>query len=190
MKILIADDDSITRLLLHSLLTKFGHDVVVAENGRQAWDTFRREYFPLLISDWMMPELDGIELCRLIRLEQRPKYTYIILITALSGKHRYLKGMNAGADDFVTKPVDLDELIARLRVAERILHLQEEVRQLEQLLPTCMYCKKIRDKDNTWMPLDAYIMRRTDVAFSHGICPECYTLQVKPELERMRKGRG
>lgn len=189
MNVLVADDDSVSRLLLGGTLKKFGHAVVATENGREAWATFQREHFPILISDWVMPELDGLELCRLIRSEQRAKYTYIILLTSLGGKDNYLAGMDAGADDFITKPFDSDQLNARLRVAERVLGLQERMKQLEGLLPICAWCKKIRDQRNSWIPIEQYIAVRTDTSFSHGICRECLETKVKPEMERCRRAR-
>ena len=134
-----------------------------------------------------MPDLDGLELCRRIRAEDRTKYTYIILLTALGSKENYLEGRNAGADDFISKPFEKDQLATRLRVAERILLLQAEVRQLEGLLPICMYCKKIRDNNDNWSQIDQYINQQTDISFSHGICPACYETQVKPEMEAMSK---
>src|SRR5437667_11787223 len=125
MKILIAEDDDDSRELLAWLLQKLGYQVVAAENGKDAWEAYRRGRFRLVISDVLMPELDGLELCRRIRKHKQSKYTYVIIITALIGKKDYLEGMEAGADDFVTKPFDPDELKARLRVAERILSFQE-----------------------------------------------------------------
>jgi two-component system, cell cycle response regulator len=125
MKVLIAEDDRDSRELLSWLLEKLGYQVVATENGKQAWEAYRREKFRLVISDLLMPDVDGLELCRRIRTAKSPKYTYIILLTALIGKKDYLEGMDAGADDFVTKPFDPDELKARLRVAERIVALQE-----------------------------------------------------------------
>ena len=102
----------------------------------------------MLISDWMMPEMDRLRLLQMIRAEKREKYTYILLLTVLEGKGSYLEGMKAGTDDFITKPFDEEQLAARLSVAERILSLQTEVKQLQQLLPICCYCKKIRDDKN------------------------------------------
>jgi two-component system cell cycle response regulator len=125
MKVLIAEDDRDSRELLSWLLEKLGYEVVATENGNQAWDAFRREKFRLVISDLLMPDLDGLELCRRIRSTPTPKYTYIILLTALIGKKDYLEGMDAGADDFMTKPFDPDELKARLRVAQRIIAIQD-----------------------------------------------------------------
>src|SRR3954467_6994518 len=126
MKVLIAEDDRDSRELLSWLLQKLGYQVVAATNGKEAWEAFRKGRFRLVISDVLMPELDGLELCKKIRLHKQSKYTYIIVITALIGKKDYLEGMEAGADDFVTKPFDPDELKARLRVAERIISFQEQ----------------------------------------------------------------
>jgi phosphoserine phosphatase RsbU/P len=140
-----------------------------------------------LISDWMMPDINGLELSQRIRSAGRTRYTYIILLTVLGGKESYLEGMDAGADDFMTKPFDKDQLGSRLRVAERVLALQEEVRQLEGLLPICMYCKKIRDEKEQWSQIEQYIDARTDASFSHSICPDCYDTEVIPELEQMRR---
>jgi CheY-like chemotaxis protein len=129
MNTLIADDDDITRLLLSSALTKLGHTVHEARNGREAWDAWQGGEFPFIISDWMMPDLDGLEFCRRIRSEQRADYTYIILLTSRSGKTNYLDAMNAGADDFVTKPFEKDAFAARVRVAQRILGLHAKLRE-------------------------------------------------------------
>ncbi|HSU87487.1 MAG TPA: response regulator [Terriglobia bacterium] len=126
MKILVAEDDRDSRELLTWILQKLGYQVVAAENGKEAWEVFRRGRFRLVISDVLMPELDGLELCRRIRNHQQSKYTYVMIMTALIGKKDYLEGMEAGADDFVTKPFDPDELKARLRVAERIISFQEQ----------------------------------------------------------------
>src|SRR5437762_11579473 len=126
MKILIAEDDRDSRELLCWILEKLGNQVVATENGKEAWEVFRRGRFRLVISDVLMPEIDGLELCRRVRKHKQSKYTYVIIITALIGKKDYLEGMEAGADDFITKPFDPDELKARLRVAERIISFQEQ----------------------------------------------------------------
>jgi signal transduction histidine kinase len=131
MKILIAEDDATSRTILTQILKQLGHEVVVAVDGEQAWGVFLAEDVPLLISDWMMPGLDGLELCRRIRADGRAAYTYIILLTVLGGKVNYLEAMKAGADDFISKPFDREQLTARLRVAERILGLQRDLTRLE-----------------------------------------------------------
>jgi len=129
-----------------------------------------------------MPEMNGLELCRQIRALQKDRYTYIILLTAKGSKESCIEGLNAGADDFITKPFDSEELEARLQVAERIVGLRTHVMQLESLLPICMYCKKIRDKEEHWVPIESYISDRTASVFSHGCCPECVAKYIEPEL--------
>ena len=128
MNILIADDDAITRLLIRAALTKLGHEVQEAKNGAEALEAWRGGEFPLIISDWLMPGLDGLDFCRQIRGAERAHYTYVILLTSLSGKTNYLEAMNAGADDFITKPLEKEAFGARVRVAERILGLHESLR--------------------------------------------------------------
>ena len=189
MRVLIADDETISRMRLRETLTKQGYDVLEALDGQQAWEYFQRAEVPIVIADWMMPHIDGLELCRMIRAKHRFKYTYIIMLTTLEGKGSYLEGMAAGADDFITKPFDPDALATRLRAAERILSLQAEVKRLEGLLPICVYCKKIRDDDNGWVKVESYISKRTDAAFSHDFCPECYEAHVRPELGAWKASR-
>ena len=128
MNTLIADDDAITRLLLSSALTALGHTVREAANGREAWYAWLTGEYPLVISDWMMPDLDGLEFCRRLRADPRADYSYIILLTSCSGSANYLEAMTAGADDFITKPFEKDAFAARVRVAERILGLHARLR--------------------------------------------------------------
>jgi DNA-binding response OmpR family regulator len=189
MRILTADDDESARRILTRTLRALGHDVVETKDGHEAWAQYRLHNFTLIISDWMMPGLSGIELTKLVREEHRPKYAYVILLTSLEGKGHYLEGMEAGADDFINKPFDKDTLAARLRVAERILNLQAEVKQLEGLLPICAYCKKIKDEEQQWQHLESYISRRTEANFSHGVCPDCYQKHMVPQLEMLRNQR-
>jgi phosphoserine phosphatase RsbU/P len=173
MNILIADDDSTSRIVLTATLEKLGHQVMVASNGAEAWTVFENGSVPLLISDMVMPDVNGLELCRRIRAANRPSYTYIILLTSVGGKSGYLVGMRAGADDFINKPFDEDQLAARLVVAERILNLQSQVNQLSGLLPICCVCKKVRDDQNYWHQVELYISKRTGARFSHSYCPDC-----------------
>jgi phosphoserine phosphatase RsbU/P len=185
LRILIADDDPTARNFLRAALRNLDHECLLAGNGREAWEAYQANQPTLVLADWVMPELSGLDLCRMIRAENRPRYTYVILVTALTGKGSYLEGMDAGADDFVTKPFDVDQMAARLRVAQRILGLQTELKQLEGLLPICTYCRKIRDEGDSWAHLEDYVAKRTDVTLSHGICPDCYHGRIAPEMNRL-----
>src|SRR5512134_3344586 len=144
MKVLLAEDDAASRRILAAQLSRMQLDVDEAGDGQVAWTAFQRAKPDLVITDWMMPNVDGPELCRRIRSCPTSSYTYIIILTALERKQGYLEGMDAGADDFVTKPCNIIELSARLKVAQRILSLQKHVNKLEGLLPICPRCKKIR----------------------------------------------
>jgi CheY-like chemotaxis protein len=134
MKTLIADDEDITRLLLGAALKKLGHEVHETNNGSDAWEAWLSGDFPFIISDWMMPDMDGLSFCRRVRAERRPDYTYIVLLTSRSGKSNYLEAMNAGADDFITKPFERETFAAQVHVAERILGLHAELRAANSAL--------------------------------------------------------
>ena len=183
MKILIAEDEDTTRLVLRTYLQRFGHEVTEAADGAAALEEFRRVYFPVVISDWMMPNLTGPDLCRTMRSYTAEKYTYIVLLTSLGSKAQRIEGLDAGADDFMVKPFDPDELAARLRVAERTVRLHTRMTLLEGLLPICAWCKKIRAEGSTWVAVEAYMERRSELSFSHGICPVCAKRQEE-ELDR------
>ncbi len=127
MNVLIAEDDSVSRRLLQAHLERWGHAVTAAADGGEAWRLFQAGSFPLVISDWMMPALDGPDLVRRIRACPRPGYVYVILLTARSEKSDVVQGMEAGADDFVTKPFDREELRVRLRQGERIVQLEHSL---------------------------------------------------------------
>ena len=148
---------------------------------------FAQEPVRLIVSDWMMPELDGLGLCRAVRNRVNADYVYFILLTSREADvDNQREAIEAGVDDFLTKPLDLQEIWMRLRVAERILRYATEVRQLEAFLPICGYCKKIRDDQNYWQQIESYINERTGTDFSHSVCPDCYQRVVVPELEKLR----
>lgn len=160
-------------MVLSTALKDLGHEVLSAEDGQDAWYCYIHDSPRIVITDWMMPKLNGPDLCRKIRADGRLRYTYLIVLTALGGRESFLEGMNAGADDFLTKPVDIDVLHARVRVAERVVRLQAEASELEGLLPICAYCKRIRDGADTWQPIDTYVAARTETSFAQDLCPEC-----------------
>jgi len=134
MKTLIVEDSSGAALILRRTLEKIGHEVTVASDGMEAWELLQREYFPLVISDWMMPRMDGRTLCRRIRAREGAPYTYVILLTSRNEREDRLEGLGSGADDFLAKPLGGDELFARLEIARRILKMQDEMRTLNARL--------------------------------------------------------
>lgn len=134
MKILIVDDDFAYRKLLSTILAQLEHEVVEAENGSVAWDILQETQYSFIITDWMMPALSGLELVKTIRAAEFPNYTYIIMLTARSTRDDIIEGLEAGVDDYLTKPFDLDELRARIAIGTRILHLESRLRAtLKQL---------------------------------------------------------
>lgn len=182
MKILVAEDDPVWRAKLVALLHAQGHDVTATDDGLEAWGAWQIAQPRVVLSDWDMPELDGLELCRRLRARRGDRYTYFMLLTAAGGRENFLAAMEAGIDDFITKPVDPQELRARLTVAERILGLREELHALEGLLPICSYCKRIRNDRDEWSSLEGYIEKRSHAEFSHGVCPDCYRKHLEPHL--------
>ena len=187
MKILAVEDDAVSRAVLRTALRRLKHDVIEAADGEEAWRKLQTEPVRVVVSDWMMPQSDGLDLCRRIRAQPGKDYTYFILLTSRDATEENQRAAaDAGVDDFLTKPLDLAELWTRLRVAERILHYTTQVRQLEELLPICSYCKKIRDDQNYWQQMEGYINERTGSEFSHSVCPDCYTRVVLPELEKIQ----
>jgi DNA-binding response OmpR family regulator len=189
VKVLIADDDPASLLLLQAQLRRMGHEVTATRDGQQAWAALEQERFPVFISDCVMPELGGLDLCRRIRATWTAPYRYVILLTAHSGREEYLHGIEAGADDFLTKPFDPEDLAARLKVAERILGLERDVAQLSGLLSICSCCRRIRDVGDDWVALEAYVARHTEADLAHGICPECLKTRARPEIERFKASR-
>jgi phosphoserine phosphatase RsbU/P len=135
MQVLIAEDDAGSRLVLQKALEQLGHACLVACDGTEAWALFQRTEVDVVISDWMMPGLDGIELCRRVRASPRPLYPYFVLLTALADRSHLLAGLEAGTDDYLTKPLDRAELQVRLTAAARVTslyrRLDEQHRRLE-----------------------------------------------------------
>jgi len=202
VKILLAEDDPVFAVLLQRLLES-EYEVVLARDGEQAWEALLAENAPqLAVLDWLMPRMDGIELCRRVRLQPEMASTYLILLTSRDQIKDVLAGFEAGADDYLVKPCDPGELRARVRVGRRVVGLQSalaahvtqlqqalaSVRQLQGLLPICSYCKRIRNDQNYWEQLETYLSDHTTALFSHGICPSCYQSIMKPQLEDAAKG--
>lgn len=198
MRILIAEDDKVTRMRLEKSLGGWGFDVEAVGDGQTAWERLCGEDPPrLCIIDWLMPAMEGPELCRRVRKKFSEEYFYLIILSAQQGVDNLIEGLSAGADDYVTKPFIGRELRSRIDVGVRVLGLEqmlekkihqleaalEDVKQLRGLLPICSYCNRIRDDENHWEQVDTYITRRSDVEFSHSVCPACYKKHVQPMLD-------
>ncbi len=164
MKILIAEDDLTSRRILEVTLRRAGYDVIAAGDGDEAWSVLTKDDPPrLAILDWMMPGRDSIDICRDLRRDKRPFYTYTMLVTTKTRTEDIVAGLEAGADDYLIKPYDPHELRCRVNNGARILKLEADlarkvseleealthVKTLQGLLPICMYCKKIRDDSDT-----------------------------------------
>lgn len=189
MRVLVADDEPTGATILARSLTRWGLEAVIAHDGDEAWRMIQGDSgISMAILDWMMPCADGPELCRRIRQDERHAHMHVILLTARDSRADVIAGLDAGADDYLIKPFDPEELRARVNVGIRVLSLQDrladrvaelqkalsEVKQLSGLLPICSYCKRIRGDENYWERVENYITEHTDATFSHGICPTCY----------------
>ena len=197
MRILIADDQVIARRILEEAVSNLGHEVTVVCDGREAWDEISEKRFDVVISDWVMPRIDGIELCR--RTNER--FTYFMLVSARNSTEDVVQGIMAGANDFMSKPIERAELRARLHAAERMVDLErslagrlfdleralEEVATLRSLLPICMYCKSIRNDKQVWDDIEDYLRQHANAECTHSICPDCYVKHVQPMLDEMHR---
>ena len=205
LQVLVADDDAVSRTIVGAMVKKAGYPVIYATDGEQAWRTLDSEDPPALaLLDWEMPGLQGPEVVKRIRGKQLPSPTYVILLTSRHSSADIVAGLRAGADDYVTKPANEDELIARVSVGARVVQLQtalaERVRSLEEalanvkalqtLLPMCAYCKSIRNDQNYWEKVETYFTQHSNVSFTHSYCPNCYERFVRPELEALEDARA
>jgi PleD family two-component response regulator len=198
MRILIADDDPVSRLALDAILKKQGHQVVTAENGAAAWEVLQgTDPPPMAILDWIMPGLDGPEVCRRVRATESLLGEYLILLTVMDRQEQIVEGLHAGANDYITKPFHPGELEARINVGAKVVGLQSvlasrvreledalsRVNQLQGLLPMCSYCKSIRDDKDYWHRVEEFITDHSGAQLSHGICPKCWTNVVRPQFK-------
>ncbi len=188
MQILIAEDDFTSRSLLSAVLSKSGYDVIETENGADAWAVLQKtDRPPIAILDWMMPEIDGVNVIKRLRKKEKEQPVYVILLTTKYKKSDIITGLQAGANDYLVKPYDIGELTARVSVAKRMVDLQtalaekiaelqkasEEIKTLQGIIPICANCKKIRDDTGYWQQVEEYISHHSHAVFSHGICPVC-----------------
>ncbi len=204
MVVLIAEDDRATGQILARTLQRLGYETTLVSDGAEAWEHLRTAAAPTLaILDWMMPELDGPDVCRKVRAELPDANMYLLLVTARESRGDVIAGLDSGADDYIIKPFDPEELRARVAVGVRVLTLQQKlaervaelqtalsnVKQLRGLLPICSYCKRIRGDDQYWQQVEGYIAEHSDAQFSHGICPSCYET-ISAELDAVARNKA
>jgi len=200
MIVLVADDLDVNRKLLRTLLAAEGYDVIEASNGVDAFEILQGATGPVVgLIDWEMPEMEGIEVCRQARARRGAPPLYLILLTVRDSKQDIVAGLQGGANDYITKPFDKTELLARVGIGTQMVQLQQaltervaelkdaliSVKQLGGLLPICSYCKKIRDDQNYWQQVEAYVGKHSEAKFSHSICPQCYEEIIKPQMVQM-----
>jgi len=205
LQVLVADDEAVSRTVVGAMLKKAGYPVSYAPDGEQAFQMLDNDDPPAIaLLDWEMPGLQGPEVVQRIRSKQSQEPTYIILLTSRDSSADIVQGLRAGADDYVTKPANEDELVARVNVGARVVQLQtalaDRVRSLEEalanvkalqtLLPMCAYCKSIRNDQNYWEKVETYFTQHSNVAFTHSYCPSCYERFVRPELEALEDARA
>jgi sigma-B regulation protein RsbU (phosphoserine phosphatase) len=203
VQVVIAEDDRVTGEILARTLQRWEYQTTLVGDGADAWERLRTAAEPTLaILDWMMPGMDGPDVCRRVRAELPLANMYLLLVTARESRGDVIAGLDAGADDYIIKPFDPDELRARIAVGARVLGLQQKlaervtelqaalsnVKQLRGLLPICSYCKRIRGDDQYWQQVEGYIAQHSDAQFSHGICPTCYAT-VSAEIDEISRNR-
>jgi phosphoserine phosphatase RsbU/P len=188
MNILIAEDDFTSRILLTGILKKEGHAITAVVNGAEAWHALQQPGAPsMVILDWIMPEMDGPEVVRCVRAMHTDRPPFIIMLTSKGEKVDIIAGLEAGANDYMAKPLDPGELRARINVGRRMLEMQDilackveelqqaliEIKTLRCIVPVCANCKNIKDEHGRWKPVEAYVRDLSEADLSHDICPDC-----------------
>ncbi len=195
IKILIVEDDPFFQRVLLKRFMAEGYQVFAASDGREGMKAIVSFEPDLVISDWMMPEVDGLELCQSVKTGLKEAAPYFILLTAKGEISNKLLALDTGADDYLVKPCDQGELMARVRAGLRIVLLTQELRstveelhvanielqgaraEVERLshetMPVCSFCRKVRDTNGDWHPLEEYVAQRTQTELTDGICPDC-----------------
>jgi sigma-B regulation protein RsbU (phosphoserine phosphatase) len=193
MRIVIADDDIVLRHALTVRLQQWGYQADVCVDGGEARSIlFGASVPPIAILDWNMPCVDGLKLCTELRSDPRTASVYVIMLTGKNTKDDVVAGLDGGVDEYLVKPFDWRELRARVANGARIAALQQSltarveelqealssVRRLSGLLPMCSYCKRVRDDDDYWQKVEAYLSTHSDAKVTHGICPDCYAREA------------
>ncbi len=187
MKILVVEDNRLSRLMLEKYFSQMGYQVVVARDGLEALEVYHNEPIKMIVTDWEMPRMNGLEFIQQVRQEEHDERAYIILLTIKDQKQEIIAGISGGADDYVQKPFDKEELEVRINAGRRILKMQQDlkthiasleeaishIKTLQGIIPICMHCHSIRDDKESWERIETYISRHSEAEFSHSLCPAC-----------------
>ena len=187
MKVILVEDDPISSMIMKKNIEHWGYELEIFSDGLAAMDRLKNDDYELVALDWMLPGVSGIDICKAIRENEGELKHYVVFITSKTATEELVEAFEAGADDFISKPIKIEELKARLNVGYRIVTLQKDltqkikekeealahVRQLQGLISICSYCHRIRNDEETWEKLEKYITNHSEAKFSHGICPEC-----------------
>jgi len=202
MKILVAEDDLTSQTIIKAIVAKAGYEPILTGDGLSAYEILSQPGAPkIAILDWMMPGMDGVEICRKVRELKSDDPAYLILLTGRDSRKDIINGLRSGANDYIVKPYDPEELQARIGVGRKVVELQgtlslriielqtalAQIKTLKGLLPICMYCKKIRDDKQYWQQVESYVTTHSEAEFSHGICPDCYKKYILPEIDKIKK---
>ena len=182
MNVLCVDDDPDALSLYAAMLAALGHTATTCQSPEDALGHYARETFHVAIVDLLMPTMDGRELCRQLRARQDPcGYVTIVVATVLTGRVDYVSAIEAGADDFLSKPLDAAVLRARLLVAERVRTLRLTLAEQARFLAMCMHCRKVRNELGVWQAVEQYLATHGGPDVSHGLCPSCFATNY-PEV--------
>lgn len=209
-RVLIVDDEPINLRLISVSLSE-EYDILTALNGHEAISRLKQQEVDLILLDVMMPDISGFDVCRIIKADSRYAEIPVVFLTAMDTPQGERQGLDLGAIDYLSKPVELEVLKLRVRnltalklrgdeVREQrdLLAIRKEeleaalarVRQLEGIIPICMYCKKIKDDQESWQELEKYITQHSEVMFSHSACPECYEKEMEAIREELPEVPG
>lgn len=205
-KLLIVDDEPLNIRLISALLAH-EYDILTALNGHEAISRLKEHQVDLILLDVMMPDISGFDVCRIVKGNARFADIPVIFLTAMDTPQGEREGLDVGAIDYLTKPVDLELLKLRVRNLVTLKQRSDEVKQqrdllarqkaeleaalarvkqLEGVIPICMFCKKIKNDQESWQQLELYLAQHSDVLFSHGACPDCYEKEMKALAEHLR----
>lgn len=171
--ILIVDDNPQNIQVIGNVISGERYDTGIAMSGREALNFVLKQKPDLILLDIQMPEMNGYEVCQALKKESRTKDIPVIFLTAKTETEDIVKGFDVGGVDYVTKPFNSQELLARIRTHVELKLSRDEIKTLKGLIPICANCKQIRDDQGFWFQVEDYIMKNSDASFTHSICPDC-----------------